>query len=116
MIISYEFTFQAAHNLISYHGKPEPVHGHQWKCEVSLSSNLDAEGMGVDFIKLKDDVTQKVFNVLDHSNVNDTIPQSTAENVAIWIWEQLSKLPLYSIKVWEAKGCSVSYYGPASKI
>ena len=33
-------TFEAAHHLRDYVGGPEPVHGHSWKIEVALTTEV----------------------------------------------------------------------------
>ena len=42
--VRVEAFFEAAHNLRSYHGSPEPLHGHSYKVEAELA----ASGGGVD--------------------------------------------------------------------
>ncbi len=117
MFVSKEFKFDAAHNLTSYHGKCEKLHGHTYKLRVTLSGEPDNEGMVYDFTKLKKIVNEAVISKLDHSYINDSIPQPTAENIAIWIWKALeSKLKgknyrLYEIIVWETENSFVTYQG-----
>ena len=45
MLLSRDFTFDAAHNLIHYHGKCERLHGHTYRLRVVLEGGLDSEGM-----------------------------------------------------------------------
>ena len=46
--------FAAAHNLTHYQGDCENLHGHNWKVEVSITTNeLDKAGLGIDFKILK---------------------------------------------------------------
>ncbi len=117
VILSKEFKFDAAHNLIHYHGKCEKLHGHTYKLVVKLSGTLDKEDMIMDFTELKKIVKENVLNVLDHAYINDIIKQPTAENIAIWIWKQLflklkrDNCSLYEIEVWETATSSVVYRG-----
>ena len=68
--------------------------------------------MVFDFFELKKIVNQKILDRLDHHFLNDIIPQSTAENIAIWIWNELkSEVPLYQIKLWETPTSYVIYEG-----
>ena len=61
---------------------------------------------------LKKVVNGKVVDKLDHTYMNDTIPISTAENISIWIWEQLkSDLPLYELTLYETEDSFVTYRG-----
>lgn len=113
MIIAKEFIFDAAHKLLNYNGPCANLHGHTYKLQVVLSSSVRKNGMVIDFGDLKRIVTDKVISKLDHKFINKIIKQSTAENIAIWIWNQLEKnLPLYEIRLWETPTSFVVYRGP----
>ena len=107
MLLSREFVFDAAHNLIHYHGKCERLHGHTYKLKVVLEGTPDAEGMIMDFGELKDIVNRLVISRLDHSYINDIIEQPSAENIALWVWRELEgqvkrdNCNLYEVHVWE---------------
>ncbi|MEA4880240.1 MAG: 6-carboxytetrahydropterin synthase QueD [Synergistaceae bacterium] len=113
MLLRKEFSFDAAHNLVEYHGKCERLHGHTYKIAVTLRGTPDREGMILDFCELSSLVKEKVIQKLDHSYLNDIIPQPTAEYIALWIWEQIEKgvkrpnCSLYSVEVWETATSSV---------
>jgi len=111
MLVSREFEFDAAHKLINYRGKCERLHGHRWKVRITVKAPLREDGLSFDFIKLKEIVEEKVIKKLDHSYLNELLPQPSTENIAIWIWEKLKKLPLYEVKVWESPATSVTYRG-----
>ncbi|MSR74164.1 MAG: 6-carboxytetrahydropterin synthase QueD [Planctomycetes bacterium] len=113
MLISREFTFDAAHNLPRYHGKCERLHGHTFKVRVTVKAPLDTwSGMAFDFHQLKGPVETRVVKVLDHTYINETIANPSAEFMAVWIWEQLKDLPLHEVCVWETPTCQVTYNGP----
>lgn len=113
LLVSREFVFDAAHNLPRYNGKCERLHGHTFKVKVTVKAPLDNwSGMAFDFHDLKTVVNRRVVDVLDHSYVNETVPNPSAEFIAIWCWDQLSDLPLHEIKVWETPNCCVTYNGP----
>jgi len=114
MLIRKEFTFDAAHNLTEYHGKCEHLHGHTYRIAVVVKGEPDKESMVIDFCELSSVVKERVINVLDHSYINDILPQPTAENIAIWIWKQLEQAvmrdncKLEIVEVWEtASSCAV---------
>ncbi len=114
MLLSKEFTFDAAHNLVKYHGKCEKLHGHTYRLRVVLEGQPDSEGMILDFCELSDIVKKRVISQLDHSYLNDLIPQPSAENIALWIWHEIEEevrrenCVLYEIHVWEtATSCVV---------
>ncbi|MBM4014523.1 MAG: 6-carboxytetrahydropterin synthase QueD [Planctomycetes bacterium] len=113
MLVTKEFTFDSAHNLPNYHGKCERLHGHTYRLQVTIAAPIDAAtGMALDFAILGDIVEREVVQVLDHRYLNELIPISSAENVALWIWTKLDgKLPrakLHEIKLWETPTSSVT--------
>jgi 6-pyruvoyltetrahydropterin/6-carboxytetrahydropterin synthase len=113
MLIAKEFTFDAAHRLLNYDGPCANLHGHTYKLQIVLSGPVQKNGMVIDFVDLKKIVTEKVISKLDHKFINKIIKQSTAENIAVWIWKQLEKnLPLYEIGLWETPTSFVIYRGP----
>ncbi|MBQ9564895.1 MAG: 6-carboxytetrahydropterin synthase QueD [Synergistaceae bacterium] len=114
MKLRKEFTFDAAHNLVRYHGKCEKLHGHTYRVAVVLDGTLDDEGMILDFCVLASIVQERAISKLDHSYLNELIPQPTAENIALWIWgciEEPLRCPnchLSEVWVWEtAESCAV---------
>ncbi|MCS7202299.1 MAG: 6-carboxytetrahydropterin synthase QueD [Dictyoglomus sp.] len=117
MFIIKKFKFDSAHNLISYKGKCEKLHGHTYELVVIVEGYPDEEGMVIDFVELKEIVKREVINILDHSYLNEIISQPTAENIAIWIWDKLEKklnrknCHLYEIQVWETQESGVIYRG-----
>lgn len=117
MLISKEFRFDAAHNLINYHGKCERLHGHTYRLRVTLEGIPDKDGMILDFTELKKTVNDLVVSQLDHSYINDTIAQPSAENISLWIWKMLEaplsgpNYHLYEIIVWETEDSFVTYRG-----
>lgn len=113
MFLRREFSFDAAHHLPRYLGKCEALHGHTYHLAVVLRGSPDHEGMVMDFTQLKQIVQERVLDKLDHTCLNDLIPQPTAEEIAKWIWRAL-KTPLerpnctlHEIQVWETASCSV---------
>lgn len=91
--VSKEFKFEAAHFLPKYHGKCERMHGHSYRFIITVEGELDPEsGMVIDFLILKKIVKERVLSKVDHYCLNDFIENPTAENTAIWIWDQLSDL------------------------
>lgn len=114
MLLRKEFTFDAAHNLVRYHGKCEALHGHTYRLAVVLEGNPDEEGMILDFTELSRIVKERVVSRLDHAYINDILEQPTAENIALWVWEQIEKevsrpnCALSSVEVWETRSsCAV---------
>ena len=109
-------TFSAAHQLRLYDGSLEPVHGHNWRVEVTVSApELDSIGVVMDFHELErlvDEIVRPMHNrhlneLAAFSEVN-----SSAENVAWHIGRSL-KLPvgvqLQCVEVWETGENSAVY-------
>lgn len=113
MFLCREFKFDAAHNLVNYHGKCENLHGHTYRLAVVLKGYPDDEGMVFDFVELKKYVSELVLSKLDHAYINDIIPQPTAEYIGRWIFNALDKqlkrdnCELYEVRVWETDTSSV---------
>jgi 6-pyruvoyltetrahydropterin/6-carboxytetrahydropterin synthase len=108
LLLSQEFKFDAAHNLINYKGKCENLHGHTYKLRVTLAGQADPEsGMIVDFGFLKNRVQERIIDRLDHSYINEIVKISTAENIAYWIWNEIEGIfksgnyELQEIVLWE---------------
>ncbi|MBQ7069337.1 MAG: 6-carboxytetrahydropterin synthase QueD [Synergistaceae bacterium] len=114
MLLSKDFIFDAAHNLVHYHGKCEKLHGHTYRLKVVVEGTPDSEGMIIDFLEVSEIVKENIISILDHSYLNEIISQPSAENIALWIWEKIEdKLKrdncnLYEIHVWEtATSCVI---------
>lgn len=110
-----EFTFDAAHNLVEYHGKCEKLHGHTYKLQIMVCGERDKEGMVIDFIYLKKIVQEEVLSYLDHAYINEIIAQPSAENIAEWIWNKLEeklsseRYKLSEVRLWETPTSFVIY-------
>ena len=113
MLLCRDFKFDAAHNLIHYHGKCERLHGHTYHLRVVLEGEPDAEGMIFDFVDLKKAVNELVLDRLDHAYINDIIAQPTAEYISRWIFRELDvplrrgNCRLFEVQLWETEGSSV---------
>jgi len=116
MRVTKEFTFDAAHNLPNYHGKCERLHGHTYRIQVTIEAPVDPQtGMALDFAILGDVVKEEVVDALDHRYINEIIPISSAENVAMWAWQRVSgrlqRAKLREIRLWETPNFFVTYHG-----
>ncbi len=113
--IEAEFTFAAAHRLPRYQGKCFNLHGHNYRLVVALRGEPDPySGIFVDFGDVETVVKKEVLDRLDHTNLNDTIENPTAENLATWIWRRLEgKLKGFAeVRLWEIPTSCVVYRGP----
>src|SRR4030042_3536061 len=93
--VSIETDFSAAHRLRNYKGLCENLHGHNWRVEVTVCSEvLDNAGMVIDFSMLKQK-TKVIIDLLDHQYLNEAPPftdiNPSSENLAAYIFDQLSQ-------------------------
>jgi 6-pyruvoyltetrahydropterin/6-carboxytetrahydropterin synthase len=115
LFISKEFTFDAAHQLVNYNGKCENLHGHTYKLRITLTGDIDKSGMIIDFNLIKKIVEEKIIEKLDHNFLNNIVAQPTAENILLWIWQELYPVfnfpscKLYEITLWETENSFVTY-------
>lgn len=110
--VTIEETFAAGHALRNYHGKCENVHGHNYRCQVTVEgADVDENGLLVDFVELKK-VVHSVLDRLDHQWLNDFPPfnviNPSAENIAKYIFDEVnsglgarSNARLGQVRLWE---------------
>ncbi len=93
VLVSKEFTFDAAHHLHAYEGKCKNLHGHTYKVVLGVSGYPDDRGLVIDFADLKKIWKEKIEIYLDHRYLNETLPpmNTTAENMVVWIYEKLAE-------------------------
>ncbi len=114
VVIRKTFRFEAAHVLPHHRGKCARPHGHSYRFEVAVKGALVSEGaatgMVLDFDDLAALVRPHVVDRLDHTSLNDLLPNPTAEEIALWIWNELAPrvAGLDEIVVWETQtACAV---------
>jgi len=118
--VAYETTFCATH-VLTRDGQPlEPTHGHDWRVEVVAAGDaLDPTGVVVDFEVLKKaagDVAGRLHyrDINSRSDFAGTSP--SAEAVARYFFHEVRRGMgghggrLRRVRVWEAPGCSATYY------
>lgn len=97
----------AAHKLaLDYESKCTNLHGHNWIIDVFLeSSELDNNGMVMDFTHIKREILDK----FDHKVINDVVDfNPTAENLAKYICDTLAPF-CYRVDVQESTDNVASY-------
>jgi len=117
-----ETGFSSAHQLRGYKGKCERLHGHNWRVQVTVSSDrLNEIDIVMDFHDLKR-IVDEVISSLDHSFLNEVFPfteiNPSSENIARWIYDSVRKrlerdyknVNLASVTVWESETASATYY------
>jgi 6-pyruvoyltetrahydropterin/6-carboxytetrahydropterin synthase len=116
-LITKQFKFDAAHNLLNYNGQCEKLHGHTYYLDVTFKGQKKNDGMVIDFSLIKKIINDEVLSELDHNYINDLIKISTAENIVEWIWMKIMKydfkneVSLFELKLWEGPHSFVTYRG-----
>ncbi len=100
VLVSKEFTFDAAHHLHDYEGKCKNLHGHTYRAILGISGYTDERGLVIDFSEIKEIWKQKIEIDLDHRYLNETLPlmNTTAENIVVWIYDKLTEALLIEKK------------------
>ncbi len=115
MKVTRTFSFSAAHHLTDYHGACERPHGHTYRLAVTVQGAVRDDGLVIDFVEMKKIVSEKILSKLDHTDLNNTFKNPSAEHIVTWIWEQLtsafSTVTLYEVQLWEGDNTSVTYDG-----
>ena len=117
--ITIETHFSSAHRLRDYNGECERLHGHNWKVQISVASDvLNDLGMVMDFKDIKSNV-KPLIGKLDHQYLNDIPPfteiNPTTENISKYLFDEFSKLintdqiKVTKVEVWESTTSSASY-------
>lgn len=93
VLVSKEFTFDAAHHLHDYEGKCKNLHGHTYRVILGVSGFTNGRGLVIDFGEIKEIWKEKIEIYLDHRYINETLPpmNTTAENIVVWIYEKLTE-------------------------
>lgn len=133
--ISKDFEFEAAHSLphLPWEHKCHRLHGHSYKLRVTCSGEIDpAYGWVIDYADISK-VVNTIILAIDHTNIDqlffvpprpETLDSgeprvttthktkpSTAENLAIWFYNQLKPtLPsVVEIQIKETSSSTVVY-------
>lgn len=110
VLVSKEFTFDAAHHLHAYEGKCKNLHGHTYKVVFGISGRPNEIGITVDFGDIKTIWKEQIEVYLDHRYLNETLPQmnTTAENMVAWIFEKMEE-SLTNSSIYQEQGVRVEF-------
>ena len=100
-------------------------HGHNYELEVTVRGDVPSQsGMVMNLNDLMRILRERVVEPLDHKHLNHDVPfleglVTTAENVAVAIWDQIAdeiashgSARLYRVRLYESHANLVDYYGP----
>lgn len=132
--IFYEGTIDSAHFVPGSNSKCENIHGHTWKVQIDIVGEIQEDGMILDFGKIKE-----ILDRLDHNTnnlgpytpeyirhpesthikgwfvryiMNDIIPKPTAENMSIYIHDQIMKyeqIEFCNVRIYEGLNKGAEY-------
>ncbi|XP_026689858.2 6-pyruvoyl tetrahydrobiopterin synthase-like [Ciona intestinalis] len=98
-------------------------HGHNYEVKVTVYGEVDPiTGMVMNAVDLKEYMQKAIMEPMDHKCVDKDIDYfkdkpSTAENIAIYIWQQLEpymeneKCSLYKVQLCETENIVTEYMG-----
>ncbi|MCM3734770.1 6-carboxytetrahydropterin synthase QueD [Bacillus cytotoxicus] len=111
VMVSKEFTFDAAHHLHCYEGKCKNLHGHTYKVIFGISGYVNEIGLAIDFGDIKEIWKNEIEIYLDHRYLNETLPamNTTAENMVVWIFEKMEEALTKDDRQNEYKGARVEF-------
>ncbi|MEX0139194.1 6-carboxytetrahydropterin synthase QueD [Bacillus nitratireducens] len=111
VMVSKEFTFDAAHHLHCYEGKCKNLHGHTYKVVFGISGYVNDIGLAIDFGDIKEIWKNEIEIYLDHRYLNETLPvmNTTAENMVVWIYEKMAEALIKGNRTEEYKGARVEF-------
>jgi 6-pyruvoyltetrahydropterin/6-carboxytetrahydropterin synthase len=116
-----EIRFRARHALRLSGGTVEPMHEHDWRVRATVQSDrLDADGMVIDFYRLKKLLREAVRPLSECESINTLAvfqkppANPSTEQIARYIFDHLAcrfpaEATLTEITVWETADCRGSY-------
>lgn len=111
--VTKRFTFEACHFLPQHLGLCNRLHGHSYMMEITVSGEIkecgEEKGMIIDFSRLKDIINRNVVREFDHSKLNDSLDNPTAENLANYVFDVMDiilsalHVTLEKVRIWETR-------------
>ena len=108
MLLYAETTIEVSHRVLSPVAEQEQIHGHSYWIRVYVLTDADRP-MPVE--KLKKDL-EIISKTIDHTHLNDKIPDGTMESIARWFAKQFEATE-YQVKkvsiIRKSMGIGVDY-------
>lgn len=113
VIIGRKFIFEAAHRLPNnmIYGQCSNLHGHRYELFVEIKGIVNEDGWICNFKDIKSIVQDKIIDKFDHACLNDFLEIPTAENILLWIFDELKNLgkdknyKLNKLELYETEKC-----------
>jgi 6-pyruvoyltetrahydropterin/6-carboxytetrahydropterin synthase len=87
------FQFTCDNRIYFSKAKYIDLTNHLYKFDVEILSPIDELGLALDFNEVNKIYNENIAPYLDKQLVNETLPtmNTTAENIALWIWDQFAR-------------------------
>lgn len=101
--LTVDVVFAAAHRLRADTNACRGLHGHSYRLRVTARQS--ETGAAADVGALRALVQERIWTPLDHTLLNDTVEDPTAERVAGWIWQTIAQAAptLVEVRLAEAR-------------
>lgn len=121
MLVTINGKFDAGHYLTKpteYNEKCLSMHGHTYRYSFTVEGLVDfTTDMVIDFGELKSKIALEIKNRLDHKNLNEIMPNPTAERVLLYIvdliketiWYNEMNVRLEEVTLNETDDCKVTW-------
>ncbi len=117
--VGRHFEFEASHKLPNnaIYGKCSNLHGHRYELEIEVEGELQENGWICNFSEIKEIVNDTIIEKFDHAYLNQYFEIPTVENIARYVYEELSRkflgkeYVLARIKVYETSKCYAEIIG-----
>jgi len=109
------FRFNASHSFPNDASYDRQLHGHDYEFTVLVEGERAPGAMLFDARQLKLVVGKEIIEKLDHSNLDEMLPDASLEALAEWIWQKLRPFVPAALRlglvVWETRSIYVEFWG-----
>ena len=92
-VLKQQYDFKCDNRIYFSEDIFRDLHNHSYRLYVDVLSPIGDYGLGLDFNEVDKLYEREIAPYIDGQLVNETLPEmnTTAENIAIWIWHQFNK-------------------------
>lgn len=93
IIINKHYEFTCDNRIFFSNTKFKDLKNHRYTFKLEILSSVNDLGLATDFHEIDKIYTGHIATYLNNCLLNETLPDmnTTAENIAYWIWEQFNK-------------------------